>query len=275
MKKVAVLINFYKKELTSEEIISLKSCISKLKNHNLFFLGPDNIDLTEYKKNAPDVNFHLVPPIFFKGAINYSRYLLSENLYKDFKDFDFILIYQLDCFIFRDELDFWASKDYDFVGSPLFENFEENENFQFLGVGNGGLSIRNVKNIYKLLNSWEKQTPYLGIVKSKYLAGIQYKLGLVFYKFISSLTGYKYHRPLNSILNNHNDDIILGLFYSKELGILKTPTPLEASRFSTEIHSEYLYEKNNRSLPMGCHAWQKYEPEFWSRHINTETENNN
>ena len=44
----------------------------------------------------------------------------------------------------------------------------------------------------------------------------------------------------------------------------------ESLKFSFEVKPSFLFEKNNNNLPFGCHAWEKYEPEFWKKFINTE-----
>jgi hypothetical protein len=48
--------------------------------------------------------------------------MLSIDFYKRFRDYKFILIYQLDAYVFRDELEYWCEQDYDFIGAPLIEN---------------------------------------------------------------------------------------------------------------------------------------------------------
>jgi hypothetical protein len=44
--------------------------------------------------------------------------------------------------------------------------------------------------------------------------------------------------------------------------------PLEtALRFAFECVPRYCFEKNNHKLPFGCHAWQKYDREFWEPYL--------
>lgn len=46
------------------------------------------------------------------------------------------------------------------------------------------------------------------------------------------------------------------------------PAPPEvAMKFSFEVHPEVLYELNDKQLPFGCHAYLKYNPEFWKKFI--------
>jgi hypothetical protein len=273
MKKILVLINIYKSELTRNEILSLKKCIKTLYRHEIIFLGPNDIDLSVYKNLAPEINFHLTDAKCFKGWENYSKFLFSEELYSSFQNYDYILIYQLDCYVFKDELEYWASLDYDYIGAPMFKDFYNNKTFEIIGSGVGGLSLRNPSKILNILKNWEKNITYSGIIKDKLAFTRSEKINLIIHKFISSLTGYSFHRPIVSFLNEPVDDIIFGLYLGKELELLNIPTPLIASKFSFEMHPEILYKINNQSLPFGCHAWERFDLKFWSNFIEQDVEN--
>jgi len=41
----------------------------------------------------------------------------------------------------------------------------------------------------------------------------------------------------------------------------------EALGFAFENVPEELYKLNNDQLPFGCHAYEKYSPEFWAKFI--------
>lgn len=46
------------------------------------------------------------------------------------------------------------------------------------------------------------------------------------------------------------------------------PKPELAMRFAFEKSPSYLFEKNKRELPFGCHAFMRYEySSFWSKYI--------
>ena len=40
---------------------------------------------------------------------------------------------------------------------------------------------------------------------------------------------------------------------------------MEGMKFGFEKEPSLLYSKNNNQLPFGCHAWEKYEPDFWEK----------
>jgi hypothetical protein len=41
-----------------------------------------------------------------------------------------------------------------------------------------------------------------------------------------------------------------------------------AARFSFEQKPARLYKLIGNMLPFGCHAWAKYNPQFWKEYIN-------
>ena len=82
--------------------------------------------------------------------------MLSPEFYRRFSDTDYILVCQLDAYIFRDELLSWCKKEYDYIGAPwsapalyrmpilrlwrrYFHSRRRTE--KDFKVGNGGLSI--------------------------------------------------------------------------------------------------------------------------------------
>ena len=53
----------------------------------------------------------------------------------------------------------------------------------------------------------------------------------------------------------------LGANYTDKL--FKVPPNYQALKFSFEAMPSYLYKLNNNVLPFGCHAFEKYESDFW------------
>src|SRR5476651_1552466 len=115
---VAVVIPIYKKKPDSNELMSLKQCLSVLKNYPIIFLGPANLDTTVYQKLCNSTPFKMITfDEFYFGSIDgYNQLMLSPGFYKSFLDYKFILIYQLDAYVFKDELTYWCNQNYDFIG---------------------------------------------------------------------------------------------------------------------------------------------------------------
>jgi hypothetical protein len=71
------------------------------------FAAPESIKKDEYLRiceGFTNINFELFPDLYFKDLDNYSNLMTSVSFYERFYKYKFILIYQLDVFVFRDEL---------------------------------------------------------------------------------------------------------------------------------------------------------------------------
>jgi hypothetical protein len=71
------------------------------------------------------------------------------------------------------------------------------------------------------------------------------------------------------LLNNfsQHEDIFWGLFAKRNFDWFKVAPFEESRKFSIELNPRPLFRLNGDKLPFGCHAWQKYDPEFWGPHI--------
>lgn len=83
-------------------------------------------------------------------------------------------------------------------------------------------------------------------------------------------TAYRYLKDYHSFVfgDTHlnidvNEDLFWGLFVPARCSFFKVPRAQDAIAFAFEAHPDYLYQLNQRVLPFGCHAWQRYQPKFW------------
>ena len=88
-------------------------------------VAPEGLDLTAYlppeRQEARPIHVVRFDPGFFRSTDTYSRLLLSAGFYQAFASYEFILIHQLDVFVFRDELADWCARGYDYVGAPWID----------------------------------------------------------------------------------------------------------------------------------------------------------
>ena len=92
--------------------------------------------------------------ICFSSLNAYNNMLmLSENFYGDYStSYDYMLVYQLDGYIFDNQLDYFLDKNYDFIGGyylPLYVNDLKYNNFNNLDVErqlimNGGVALKKI-----------------------------------------------------------------------------------------------------------------------------------
>lgn len=239
---VAVVIPIYQSALTANEQLSLRQCVKVLGAYAIKIVAPASLDLSQITKQYPSIEVIGLPDVHFKSIDSYNRLLISIDFYKLFESWQFILIYQLDAFVFRDELLDWCRRGYDYVGAPTlhqeeYDRLQEDSKAVFANalsgkriVFNGGLSLRRVPAMIRYLR--------------------------IFNRFYPPWTG--------------NEDMLFSQEATRLIPLklfLKLPPWKEAIRFSFEKSPAATYALNQYELPFACHAWERYDPAFWSRFI--------
>lgn len=188
----------------------------------------------------------------------------EQAFYKSFKDYDYMLIYQLDAWVFKDELMEWCNKGYDYIGAPWFEDFGSHETGKKLwAVGNGGFSLRKIKTFIKLTHPKRRMMNTFDVFRNEYQK-IKDIPSCILHSF-GHRNSIEYYR---NFYYNINEDVYFCVEMQKYSNMrLYFPSPEEASEFSFERSPRYLYERNGRKLPFGCHAWEKYDKQFWMEFI--------
>lgn len=113
--KVAAVIPVYKEEIDDLEKISLAQARKVLGKYPFVFVAPEGKKISYAESGDAVVRF---PPQFFQNTMTYSMLLMSPFFYEAFKAYDYILIYQLDAFVFYDALEKFCSLGYDYIGAP-------------------------------------------------------------------------------------------------------------------------------------------------------------
>jgi len=169
----------------------------------------------------------------------YSRLCCQPSFYQRFLQFEFMLIYQLDCYVFEDRLALWCARNFDYIGPPWpnYEHMTESNKFiarlpflkYFLRrAGQGGFSLRKTNTLYNAAR-----------ILSKF-----------------------------SFLVNHYPEDVL---WSTLAGRLLRPFNLagfnDALQFGFDANPELCYALNNNRLPFGCHGWYGKYGKFWQNII--------
>ena len=145
-KDCVIVIPVYKAidKLKDDEILSIKQGIKILENnYHICLVGPATLNYDDYNKLF-NFKFDILKcnNEFFKNLSTYSYLCESYEFYKAFEDYQYMLIYQPDGWIFENRLNDFIKLDYDYIGSPWkageFGSKEES-------VGNGGVSLRKNK----------------------------------------------------------------------------------------------------------------------------------
>ena len=118
--KAAVVIPIYKPryaDLDWYEKISLERCIKVLGHHPIIFIAPDDREF-DYLPTEIDYSIERFEQNYFSGRNGYNILMLNPNFYNRFRDYEYILICQLDAFVFSDRLEEFCRLGYDYIGAP-------------------------------------------------------------------------------------------------------------------------------------------------------------
>lgn len=238
--KVAVVIPIYQSEFNQYEKISLDRCFHVLSQHPIIVIKPAQLDVSYLIGKGYEFQTLDFPDECFKSVESYNQMLLSRCFYESFLDFKYILIYQTDAFVFRDDLLKWCETGFDYIGAPWLgetwpllprtklEKLLSRTRFTHSLlkpkiVGNGGFSLRKIRS---------------SIIARMLLSGL----------------AEKYHV---------NEDVYWSLDVPRRLPFFKVPDFKVAVDFSFELEPRNAMKLNNERLPFGCHAWEKWDMDFW------------
>ncbi|MFZ6664543.1 DUF5672 family protein [Peijinzhouia sedimentorum] len=242
--KFAIVIPVYSLHLKSYQICVLDYLISICKEFQIIIIHPRSFELDiDNAEILVRYGFHHIAfdDSYFKNIESYNRLCLSYSFYNCFSDFDYIIIHQLDAFLFRNELNYWLDKNYDYVAPPwvgvdVFKfirgTFENNVplllkakvlplhkalfGHDFL-VGNGGISLRKVKTFKRVLKLYNKQArnwPY-------------------------------------------NEDLFYSLFIPAHYPFFRIPSFNKSLAFGFDLNPLEAFEMNKNELPMAAHGFDK------------------
>ncbi|MDR0429149.1 MAG: hypothetical protein LBH58_01555 [Tannerellaceae bacterium] len=247
-KTVQIIIPVYKTVLSALEKRSLQQAYTVMESYPITIIKPESLDVSALIAEFPRVNIRSFDDSYFRGISGYNKLMLSSTFYRSFIDTEYILIYQLDAFVFRDELSDWCSRGYDYIGAPWLkkpvyhlpviswimrytlkldlQNGKPNKQLLYNKVGNGGLSLRKVESHYQATEKHKEKIAHF-------------------------LVQRRYHL--------FNEDV----FWST-LPDFSYPESTEALRFSFDKYPRLSYELTGKQLPFGCHGWYKRKmKKFW------------
>lgn len=216
-QEVKIVVPIYREKLTSNEKISLLQCKRILYQYPICVIKPADVVLDAEEMQGIEIKEF--DKVWFQSVQTYNALMLTTQFYEQFNDCKYILIYQLDAFVFRDELHTFCSLGYDYIGAPwLYGQFAYvNGAGGYYYVGNGGLSLRKVAACLEMVKE----------IKIK---------------------------------NDIHEDFFFASRAQEKFQI----APIDiALKFAFETNVKDCFEKNQRKLPFGCHAWQKYDFSFY------------
>jgi len=249
---VKVVIPIYKNYFGDLEEKSFLQCMNVLKDYPVVLVQPDGLDNTYITEKFSNVIVENFSKDYFENISGYNELLLSPSFYERFLDSEFILIYQLDAFVFKDTLKEWCKKGYDYIGAPwiatqyntigmkifggiaaLFDSKKKKERKQiFYKVGNGGFSLRKVSSHYKIA---KEQKSFI----SDFLRDDKKAIYVI-------------------------EDVFWSLKATEFCKDFKIPEYKEALHFAIDRKPKIAFKLINNEIPFGCHGINKPKViDFW------------
>ena len=158
-KKICIVIPIYKEKLTADEEYSLIQLFNIVQyKYDIILVKPFSLNIENYTKLIPyKFNILNCNPAYFKKRNNlyetpYSFMLETAEFYECFVNYEWMFIYQLDGWIFKDNFNYFMNKNYDYYGCvhETVTTAKKGEN------GNGGVSLRKISAFINNLQSIKK-----------------------------------------------------------------------------------------------------------------------
>ncbi len=227
-KSVVIVIPIYKAKLSPTEVISLQQLNKILGKYPRVFVAPQSL-VFDFGSLGEGIGVERFDDMWFQSVTSYSCLMMQKDFYARFSAYEYMLLYQLDVFVFSDRLKEFCDMGFDYIGAPIgrFAPF-----WHAIGarVGNGGFSLRKISSVLRLMENFESiigETPFL-------------------HAFILA------------------EDIFFaycGIREDVTFNVADTDTALE---FSVQEDVRHIYKKIQRGWrPFGCHGWSRIEQDFW------------
>jgi hypothetical protein len=267
--RAVVVIPVHSATPSADELFSFAQCYKILSSHDIVVLCPEGLLIDRYKELVPHLISIAIPSKWLSSIAAYNQLKCSPFFYKLFERYDYLLTYELDAFVFRDELAYWCRKGYSYIGAPWFEGYASlTPPFAFKGVGNSGFSLRNVQVCLRILNRINRLNQLNNALKSIAKEPTLLLLFLI-EKGLSRFFKIRNTKFLPNLIHGSrvNEDIFWSEWSAYTFSDFELAPVDEAIKFSFELRPEYLFNMNDKRLPFGCHAWKKYNFPFWKPYL--------
>lgn len=256
--QVIIVIPVYKCP-DQKECTALRQCFQVLGKYEIAIIHPPGLETHVIREMHPSLLFTEMDAHWFRDIRAYNRLVLSSFFYKQFHEYKYMLIYQPDAYVFKDELLQWVAKGYDYIGAPWIPNSHKYEgkwgrsylNFRrwwshhilrksvcstdrHYRVGNGGFSLRKISRMIEVTSQYNNEIEYYLRTQKKFWG----------------------------------EDVFLCIYLRERAG-LKIPSWEEALAFAFEINPRLAFKLNSHQLPFGCHDWSRKKrwEQFWKHYI--------
>lgn len=263
---VTVVIPIYKTEFSAIERWAVARNLSVLApNREIAIVCPQDLDITPLDSlmglNSNRCRIERFAPAFFDGRLGYNQLMLSQDFYSRFHNSQFVVICQTDVVLFHDNLDYWCSLNYDYIGAPWLPAPGDVEGWNLAR-----------RAIYKLRRGWARLRGGFHPVLLKWKVG---NGGFSLRRVEAMLQVLDQHPDkMAEIAKNANhtasfEDVVWSVRVNELWpATLNIPDYTTAARFAFEGHPEMAMRCTSGELPMGAHAFYRHRNrKFWSQFL--------
>jgi hypothetical protein len=226
-----IVVPVYREQPEPFEVVSLTQLAWRLGEHPIELIAPAGLDLSPYQRLLGERRHHYFDPSFFTARADsrasYSALMVSDVFYGRFVQYEHVLVHQTDAFVFEDQLERWATRDFDYIGSPHWADWGARKDLGMIGVGNGGFSLRRVE-------------PALRVLKD----------GRRFRNRIQLAIPRSHARALRRARNG----ALVEDYYWGHFSPIRVASIPEAIAFAFEMGLEQMADDYRDLIPFGCHA---------------------
>ena len=253
-QKKAIVVTFIWRDMTLKERCFLRQNVKMLRNHPFCVVHPKTYSVNYLKKEYPELMFMALDDSNFRSVWTYNNMMLSPWFYNMFVDYEYMLICQIDAYVFSDQLDYWVSLGYDYIGAPWMLNDKPYERLigqwvirllklqpihnnrlhsahLFHNVGNGGFCLRRISKMKEIM---ERNQDLIKSVRGKH---------------------------------ERMEDVFISIILKKKEK-LNIPNWRKALYFSFEKAPAWCLHLTKGIFPFGCHDTNaRYWDSFWKKYI--------
>lgn len=232
---VVITIPIYRKTLGITEKVSLQQLRKVLGHYPCVLVAPESLDFA-YEGLEDGIKVERFPDQWFTSITSYSQLLLSDAYYARFATYDYMLIYQLDAFVFVDKLQDFCELGYDYIGAPI-AFYQPIWHAIGARVGNGGLSLRKISSARRVLKKWKE----LPLERKQIFQDIFFRVEDAFWGWCGVQEDMSFQcAPLETALC-----------------------------FSVQGDIQHCYKRiaDGTLKIFGCHGWNETNTEFWREQI--------
>ena len=254
--------------LTQSQEISLRHLRCFLGGHDIYLIAPWGA-----RCRLNGMRIMRFRPRYFGSAAAHGLLLMSKGFYKRFRNYEHVMFYHLDSLVFSDELKEWCDKPYDYIGAPWFR-CEDSPWVDRARVGNGGFALLRVSKAIEALDArhrYIRESRWLDLHvmwTPEFVAKWIERMALWFpkSKLLTRLVEER-NKFMDPASNNRNNDIFWSDMANYYLPEFRVAPFSDGLRFAFEVSPRECLRMNGGCMPFGCHAWERYDREFWEPHL--------